>query len=25
VTLDDLRQSLREFPLQPVVTGLLHS
>ena len=25
VTLDDLRQSLRDFPLQPVVTGLLHS
>lgn len=23
VTLDDLRQNLREFPLQPVVTGLL--
>jgi len=25
VTLDDLRQSLRDFPMQPVVTGLLHS
>jgi predicted Zn-dependent peptidase len=25
VTLDDLRKSLRDFPLQPVVTGLLHS
>jgi predicted Zn-dependent peptidase len=23
VTLDDLRQNLRDFPLQPVVTGLL--
>jgi hypothetical protein len=23
VSLDDLRQNLRDFPLQPIVTGLL--